>query len=188
MQSCPENTSVAFATYAVQQLRPQYILGIVGGRLHSTVCLAGCGLRAAFVWLCKSETMEDLYHATVVSRCTSKAISLPAAVLRDVLRLTALSRTYKRLCINWTGSPIEYNMQTPIFLGFDYICVAYNRGMAQDMIFDRSELAQPHEYSWPAVPYHANIRKSIQHKKMEPQTPRHQDCQYQYFRSRLYVP
>ena len=30
--------------------------------------------------------------------------------------------------------------------------------MAQDMIFDGVELAQPHEYNWPAVPYHANIR------------------------------
>ena len=49
------------------------LLNAVGGRLHSTVCMARCGLRAAFVWLCKTETIEDhmLYHATVVSRCTS---------------------------------------------------------------------------------------------------------------------
>ena len=60
-------------------------------------------------------------------------------------------------------------MQTPRFLGFEYICGinTYNRGMAQYMIFNRVELAQPHEYSWPAAPYHANIpvRKSIRHKK-----------------------
>ena len=60
----------------------------------SSVCMARCGLRAAFVWLCKSETIEDhvLYHATVVvSRCTSKAMSLHAADLRDiVLWVTAL--------------------------------------------------------------------------------------------------
>ena len=31
--------------------------------------------------------------------------------------------------------------------------------MAQDIIFDRMELVQPHDYSWPAAPYHANIRK-----------------------------
>ena len=62
----------------------------------SSVCMARCGLRAAFAWLCKSETIEDhvLYHATVVGRCTSKAISLPAAVLRGVLWVTALSKTY----------------------------------------------------------------------------------------------
>ena len=38
--------------------------------------------------------------------------------------------------------------------------------MAHEMIFDRVELAQPHEYSWPAAPVHANIpvRKSIHHK------------------------
>ena len=51
------------------------------------------------MWLCKPEVIEDpvLYHATVVSRCTSKAMSLPAVVLRDVLWMTALSKTYSRL-------------------------------------------------------------------------------------------
>ena len=54
MKSCPENISVAFATCVGQQLRPRYILlDDVEGRLHSTVCMARCGLRAAFVWLCK---------------------------------------------------------------------------------------------------------------------------------------
>ena len=68
----------------------------------STVCMARCGLRAAFVWLCKSETVKDrmLYHATVVSRCASKAMNLPAAVLRHVLWVTALSKSYSRLCID----------------------------------------------------------------------------------------
>ena len=34
--------------------------------------MVNCGLRAAFVWLCKPQTIEDhvLYHAAVVSRCT----------------------------------------------------------------------------------------------------------------------
>ena len=65
---------------------------------------------------------------------------------------------------------MEYNVQTPGFLGFEYICATYNRVMAQDMIFDRVEHAQPHDYSWPAASYHANIpvRKSIQQKKVEP--------------------
>ena len=39
--------------------------------VHSTVSMARCGLRDAFVvWLCKSETIEDhvLYYAKVVSR------------------------------------------------------------------------------------------------------------------------
>ena len=75
---------------------------------------------------------------------------------------------YSRVCIHWTYSPVEYNVQTPRFLGFQYICATtYNRGMSQDMIFNRVELAQPDEYSWPAAPYHANIpvRKSIQYKK-----------------------
>ena len=75
MQSCPENIYVAFATFAVQQLHPRHRLDVVGGHLHSTVCMAHCGLRAAFVRLCKSETIEDhaLYHATVVkNRCTSQ--------------------------------------------------------------------------------------------------------------------
>ena len=87
--------SVAFATYVVQQSRLQYILYVVGGRMHRQFCLHGrCGLRDAFVGLCKSETIEDhvLYHATVVSRCTSKGMSLPAAVLRDVLWVTTLSK------------------------------------------------------------------------------------------------
>ena len=62
----------------------------------STVCMARSGLRAAFV--CKPQTIEDhdvLYHATVVSRCTSSAMSLHAAVLRDVLLVTTLN---SRLC------------------------------------------------------------------------------------------
>ena len=34
--------------------------------------MVNCGLRAAFVRLCKPQTIEDhvLYHAAVVSRCT----------------------------------------------------------------------------------------------------------------------
>ena len=73
MQSWLENTTVAFAMCILLQLRSRYRLYVVRGRLHSTVCMARCGLRDAFVWLCKSETMEDhvLYYATVVSRCTS---------------------------------------------------------------------------------------------------------------------
>ena len=104
MQSSPENTYVAFAACVVQQC---YVLGTDYTLLEvactdSSVRRARCGLRAAFVWLCKSETIENhvLYHASVVSRCTSKAVSLPAAVLRDVLWLTALSKTYSRLCIH----------------------------------------------------------------------------------------
>ena len=43
---------------------------------------------------------------------------------------------------------------------------------AEDMIFDRGvELAQPHEYSWRATPYDANIRKSIQHNKLSHKLP-----------------
>ena len=40
--------------------------------------------------------------------------------------------------------------------------------MAQDMIFDRVELAEPHEYSWLAAPYHANI-----HTEDHPATQKH---------------
>ena len=59
-----------------------------------SICMARCGIRAAFVLLCKSKTIDDhvLYHATVVSNCTGKAMSLPAAVLRDELWVTALSK------------------------------------------------------------------------------------------------
>ena len=73
MQSWLENTSVAFAMCIVQQSRSRYILYVVRGRLHSTVCMARSGLRDEFVVrLCKSETIEDhmLYYAKVVSRCT----------------------------------------------------------------------------------------------------------------------
>ena len=68
-----ENTSVAFAMCIVQQLRSRYRLYVVRGRLHGTVCIRRCGLRDAFVYLCKPETIEDhvLYYATVVSRCAS---------------------------------------------------------------------------------------------------------------------
>ena len=60
MQSCPENISVTSATCVVQQLRPRYrLLDAVRGHLHSTVCMARCGLRAAFVWMCKPETIEN---------------------------------------------------------------------------------------------------------------------------------
>ena len=68
----------------------------------STVFMGSCGVRAAFVWLCKPETIEnhELYHATVVSRCTSKAMNLPAAVLREVLWVTALlPKLYRILCL-----------------------------------------------------------------------------------------
>ena len=48
------------------------------------------------MWLYKSKTIEEnvLYHATVVSRCTGKAMSLSTAVLCDVLWVTSLSKTY----------------------------------------------------------------------------------------------
>ena len=41
----------------------------VEGRLHSTVCMALCGLPAAFVWFYKPDTIEGhvLYHTMVVS-------------------------------------------------------------------------------------------------------------------------
>ena len=102
MQSWLENTSIAFAMCIVRQSRSRYRLYVVRGRLHSTVCMACCGLRdASVVWLCKSETIEDhvLYYAKVVSRCTRLAMSLYAAVLGDVLLVT-LSKTYSRLCIH----------------------------------------------------------------------------------------
>ena len=64
--------------------------------------MARFGLRAAFVWMRKPETIEDhgLYHATVVSRCTSKAMSIPAAVLGDVLWVAALSKSFSRRCMH----------------------------------------------------------------------------------------
>ena len=68
MQSRLENISVAFTTCVEQQIRPRYIiLDAVGGRLHNTACMARCGLRDAFVWLSKPQTIEDhvLYHATI---------------------------------------------------------------------------------------------------------------------------
>ena len=85
MQSWLENTSVAFlcnvyrtsVTFSVQiiclkkNLNAPRLSELVRGRLHSTVSMARCGLRDAFVvWLCKSETIEDhvLYYAKVVSR------------------------------------------------------------------------------------------------------------------------
>ena len=85
MQSWLENTSVAFlynvyrtaVTFSVQIICLRKNLNaprpseLVRGRLHSTVSMARCGLRDAFVvWLCKSETIEDhvLYYAKVVSR------------------------------------------------------------------------------------------------------------------------
>ena len=67
-----EKIYVAFAACVVQHLRPRFrLLDDVGAREHST-CMARCGLRAAFVWLCKPQTIKDyvLYHATVVRRCT----------------------------------------------------------------------------------------------------------------------
>ena len=36
--------------------------------------------------------------------------------------------------------------------------------MAQDAIFDRVGLAQPHQSRWPVAPYQTNIRNSPQHK------------------------
>ena len=85
MQSWLENTSLAFlynvyrtaVTFSVQiiclrkNLNAPRLSELVRGRLHSTVSMARCGLRDAFVvWLCKSETIEDhvLYYAKVVSR------------------------------------------------------------------------------------------------------------------------
>ena len=58
-------TAVTFLMYRLYVVEGHY--------LHSTVYIARYGLRVAFVWLCKSQTIEDhvLYHATVVSRCAS---------------------------------------------------------------------------------------------------------------------
>ena len=82
----------------------RYRLDFVRGHWDTTTCTARCGLRAAFAWLCKSEKIKDhvLYHTTVVSRCTRKAMNLPAAaVLRDVLWVTALlSKAYSRMFIH----------------------------------------------------------------------------------------
>ena len=64
-----EHISVAFAMCIVQQLRFRYILYVVRGSLHSTVCMARCGVRDAFVWLCKSETIEP---RAVLRRGSSK--------------------------------------------------------------------------------------------------------------------
>ena len=74
--SCPDSISVAFAMYVVQQLlRPRYIFGAVGGRLHSH-CLHGT-LRPASCIRVVVQARNDLrprvvlYHARVlVSRCT----------------------------------------------------------------------------------------------------------------------
>ena len=51
----------------------------------STTCVARCSLRAAFLWLCKPETIEDhvLYHAPVVRRYTSEEISLYSQQLQQ---------------------------------------------------------------------------------------------------------
>ena len=79
MQSWLENTSVAFlynvyrtaVTFSVQIRAICLRKNLNAPRLHSTVSMARCGLRDAFVvWLCKSETIEDhvLYYAKVVSR------------------------------------------------------------------------------------------------------------------------
>ena len=100
MQSWLENTSVAFAMCIVQQSRSRYRLYVVRGRLHSTVCMARCGLRDTFVvWLCKSETIEDhvLYYAKVVSRCTCRQW---AYMPQSLALLVTLSKTYSRLCIH----------------------------------------------------------------------------------------
>ena len=53
----------------VQELRPRYRLDNVGGHMHSTVCMARCGLPAASVWLCMPQMVEDhvLYDVAVVS-------------------------------------------------------------------------------------------------------------------------
>ena len=44
----------------------------------------------------------------------------------------------------------------------------HNRGMAQDMIFDRVELAQLHEYSWPSGSYHPFFGHHIQQSMDQP--------------------
>ena len=61
-------------------------------------------------------------------------------------------------------------MQMPRFFGFEEMCATFIRGMAQDAMFDRVELAEPYfiEYSWSAVPLNRNIRKNIQNKEIEP--------------------
>ena len=99
-QSSPENTSSICSLCnlrRIQQSRPRcrllvYVYRKTRTRLDllryctdRSVCIVRCGLRASFVWLWKSETIEDhlLYHATVVRKCTSKAMSLLVAVLRD---------------------------------------------------------------------------------------------------------
>ena len=129
--------SVAFATCVVHQLCPRYRLDVSLEACtdSSSVRMAHCGFRAAFVWLCESKTIEDhgLYHATVVSRCTSKAMSSPIAVLRDVLSVKALSKIYSRLCtLNRLSSRVQ--RADP---GFEYICATYSRGMAHNMISNR---------------------------------------------------
>ena len=74
--------------------------------LHGTLRPSRC----ICVWLCKSETIEDyvLYFATVVSnRCTSQAMSLHAAVLRDVLVI----KTYSRLCRLYSEQTLRNRVQ-----------------------------------------------------------------------------
>ena len=187
MQSSPENTSSICSlcnVRRIQQSRPRcrlYVYRKTRTRLDllryctdRSVCIVRCGLRASFVWLCKSETIEDhlLYHATVVRRCTSKAMSLLAAVLRDFCCGWQHYLKHTADCVPgytlWTESPVEYNLQSPRFIGFEiHLCYLQPwRGTGHDLqswgayTTTRIQLAA-------AAPYHANIpvRKSIRHKK-----------------------
>ena len=69
-QSCPEKISVC-SLGSVRRAAVTSSVQIIRCRCRA-VCMVNCGLRAAFVWLCKPQTIEDhvLYHAAVVSRCT----------------------------------------------------------------------------------------------------------------------
>ena len=46
-------------TAVTPSVQIKYQVHAVGSRLHSTICMARWGLRTAFVWWCKSKTIED---------------------------------------------------------------------------------------------------------------------------------
>ena len=60
---CNLHRTAAVVTSSVQ------ILDVVGGCFHITVCMARCELPAAFMWLCKPETIVRRSRAVPRHRC-----------------------------------------------------------------------------------------------------------------------
>ena len=83
--------------------------------MHSAVCMARCGLRAAFLWLCKPQMIEDhvLYH-------NGKSLEQAGSVTGEVVLSSGLvdaGRCSQDSSQQMHGTSLYYRLLVPHIMG-----------------------------------------------------------------------